>query len=272
VIGSGTDIYGPEDQFHFAYQPQPVEGGTASITAKIESVEHTADSAKAGVMIRDVMGGLVAEDPGSVYAGVFSLPDGDIVFQYRKVNGARKSEIVRLEDDHEFTLPYWVRISTDGRYVTPQMSADGEKWVNIVEPNEISMYNYTVMGLAVTSHMDAGIPCTAEFSNVSLEGVESSLVLSEDVGLPKNEPENVYVRLEDNNSQTATANYEDDPNGTLVTVWNHWKLFSTPLSAFTDVDLTQIKKIVIGVGPNNGQTASEGKLYVDDVRLAISAQ
>jgi hypothetical protein len=155
------------------------------------------------------------------------------------------------------------------------MSADGEKWVNIVEPNEISMYNYTVMGLAVTSHMDAGTPCTAEFSNVSLEGVESSLVLSEDVGLQKNEPENVYVRLEDNSEEKATANYEDDPNGNLVTIWNHWKLFSTPLSDFTAdnsaIDLTQIKKIVIGVGPNNGQKASEGKLYVDDVRLTLPA-
>jgi hypothetical protein len=210
------------------------------------------------------------EDPGAVYAGVFSLPDGDIVFQYRKVNGDT-TEIVRPEEEHEFTLPYWVRISTDGRYVTPQMSADGEKWVNIVEPNDISMYNYTVMGLAVTSHVDAGTACTAEFVNVSLEQVTSSLDVSVDIGLPKNEPENVYVRLEDNNGMKATANYEDDPNGTLIEEDDEYKLFSAPLSAFTGIDLTRIKKIVIGVGPNNGQAASEGKLYVDDVRLTLPA-
>jgi hypothetical protein len=266
VIGSGADIYGKADEFHFAYQPQPVEGA-ASITAKIESVENVHASAKAGVMIRDVVGGLVAEDPGSVYAAVLSLPDGDIVFQYRKVNG-ETSEIVRPED-HTFTLPYWVRISTDGRYITPQMSADGQDWVNIVEPNDISMYNYTVMGLAVSSHVDAGTACTAEFANVSLEGVTDSLDVSVDIGLPKNEPENVYVRLEDNNGASATANYEDDPNGTLIEEYGEYKLFSTPLSAFAGLDLTQIKKIVIGVGSNNGQAGTTGKLYVDDVRLTL---
>jgi hypothetical protein len=50
-----------------------------------------------------------------------------------------------------------------------------------------------------------------------------------------------------------------------------WKLFSIPLSEFSSagVDLTQIKKMVIGIG--DGQSVGEGKIYVDDVRLTLPA-
>jgi hypothetical protein len=275
VVGSGRDIIATEDQFHFAFQPQPL-GSSASITAKIVSVENVHHSAKGGVMIRD-MSSSDSFEPDAVYAAVISLPDGDIVFQHRDVKGGTTT--ISRPADHTFTLPYWVRLTKNGTSLIPEMSADGVKWDPVAEPNYISMINYTVGGLAVTSHEDAGTPCTAVFSNVSLEGTTSSIDTSMDIGLPKNEPENMYVRLEDNNGEKATAHYDDDPNGPIHVLdedgmaWEEWKLFSTPLSDFTDansvIDLTQIKKIVIGVGTAGQRASLEGQVWVDDVRLTL---
>jgi hypothetical protein len=221
-------------------------------------------------MIRDGMGPV---DPGAVFAGVFSLPGGDIVYQFRSAR-EQASEVIRPED-HEFILPYWVRISIADGTVTAEMSADGENWEQIGEPNEVQMYNYTAMGLVVTSHRNAGIPCTAVLSDVKLDiGGDTNYTLnaSDNIGLEKNDPANIYVRLEDSSGITKTVNYEDDPNGVFVDPYDvQWKLFSIPLSEFSSagVDLTQIKKMVIGIG--DGQSVGEGKIYVDDVRLTLPA-
>jgi hypothetical protein len=272
IIGSGNDIFGLgdnnyEDEFFFVYQQESLEGRAGSISAQIMSLERTDAAAKTGVMIRDNLGGPV--DPGAVFAGVFSLPTGDIVYQFRSARG-QASKVVRPED-HEFILPYWVRISTDGSTLTAEMSADGENWEQIGEPNDISMYNYTVMGLVVTSHRNAGVPCTAVLSDVKLEiagDTNYTLNASDNVGLEKNDPADIYVRLEDSSGQTDTAHYEDDPNGVFVDPYDiQWKLFSIPLSEFDEVDLTQIEKMVIGIG--NGQAGGAGKIYVDDVRLTL---
>jgi hypothetical protein len=269
VIGSGSDIFGNsqnnyEDEFHYVYQTAPLESPSGSISAKIVSVENVHNAAKAGVMIRDM-----PENADAVYAAVVSLPDGDIVFQYRSAVGTSTTNV--RPKDHEFTLPYWVKISIDGTSVTAQMSADGQNWVNIGEPVNISMINYTVCGLAVTSHENAGIPCTAVFEDVKVEveGEEGFTVdKSVDVGLEKNDPADIYVRLEDTNGASATAYYDDNPNGVFVDPEDiEWKLFSIPLSEFAGVDLTQISKMVIGIG--DGQSVGQGKIYVDDVRLTL---
>jgi hypothetical protein len=78
------------------------------------------------------------------------------------------------------------------------------------------------------------------------------------------------VRLEDTNGASATAYYDDNPNGVFVDPEDdplEWKLCSIPLSEFAGVDLTQISKMVIGIG--DGQSVGQGKIYVDDVRLTL---
>ncbi|MHC4581775.1 MAG: hypothetical protein ACYS14_09985, partial [Planctomycetota bacterium] len=56
MTGSGADIWDAADEFHFAYK---VLTGVGSIVAKVESVDHTHNWAKAGVMIRKSL------EPGS---------------------------------------------------------------------------------------------------------------------------------------------------------------------------------------------------------------
>jgi len=74
VTGSGIDIWGNTDQFHFAFKEFT---GAGSIIAKVESVQNTQEFAKAGIMIRDTL------DGNSRYAGVFITPENGVRFQYR---------------------------------------------------------------------------------------------------------------------------------------------------------------------------------------------
>ena len=49
VSGSGTDIWGTSDQFHYVSQPL---SGDATLTAHVEAQTNTSQYAKAGLMVR----------------------------------------------------------------------------------------------------------------------------------------------------------------------------------------------------------------------------
>jgi hypothetical protein len=49
---------------------------------------------------------------------------------------------------------------------------------------------------------------------------------------------------------------------------NTWQEWDIPLSYFTDVDLTKIQKVTVGVG-NRSSPVGVGTIYVDDIRLYI---
>src|SRR5207248_9692562 len=77
VNGSGADIWGTSDQFHFDYWALPGDG---TITARVVSVTNTSFYAKSGVMVRQ---SLSANSP---YAFAAALPTLS-VFQYRTAAG-----------------------------------------------------------------------------------------------------------------------------------------------------------------------------------------
>ena len=158
VIGSGADIYGTYDEFHFAYQSQALSG-EGSISAQIVSMENTHQWAKAGVMIRNTL------EPNEVYAGVFAYPDGEILFQYRDGQGNATTQII--PEGQTPTLPYWVRIKYENYNFIASMSSDGQDWVDINQPQYISLYDDVYVGLAVTSHNPDAVT-TAVFSDVEM--------------------------------------------------------------------------------------------------------
>jgi hypothetical protein len=74
----------------------------------------------------------------------------------------------------------------------------------------------------------------------------------------------VYVTIEDSAGKSATVT---NPDAALVTtgIYSDWKV---PLSDFAGVDLTQVKKMYIGVGDRKAPAAGgAGKIYVDDIRV-----
>src|SRR5439155_5134780 len=77
--GSGADIGGLADAFHYIYQPL---NGDGKIIARIATQENSDPSAKAGVMIRQTL------TAGSKYAAVVITPSTGIIFQRRTaING-----------------------------------------------------------------------------------------------------------------------------------------------------------------------------------------
>jgi regulation of enolase protein 1 (concanavalin A-like superfamily) len=138
VTGSGADIWGTADAFHFVYQPLDGDG---TIEAKVESVQNANAWSKAGVMIRETL----ADD--SAHAFMLVSAAKGIAFQRRPSTG---SESVNTAGSSS-TAPRWVRLQRSGDTFTASESADGTNWT-IVDVDTIPMATSVYVGLAVTSH------------------------------------------------------------------------------------------------------------------------
>jgi hypothetical protein len=188
MVGSGKDIWLNSDEFHFAYKKLDGDG---TITARIDSVEHTHDWAKAGIMIRDTLA------PDSAFADLVITPQNRICFQYRPAKGQFANSI--QTDPNAVTLPHWVRLIRDGNKFRAQHSDDGNQWQDLESTKsnapgegefqviipEILMNKTAYIGLAVTSHSIASVTATARISNVSVTGnyrPEGEFTRSENIG------------------------------------------------------------------------------------------
>ncbi len=83
LTASGADVGGTADAFHYA--PRLVTGD-CTITARVDSLTHTDDWAKAGVMMRDTS--MDANAPGATNAFMFIPALAQAGFQYRTAAGA----------------------------------------------------------------------------------------------------------------------------------------------------------------------------------------
>jgi regulation of enolase protein 1 (concanavalin A-like superfamily) len=254
--GAGEDIYGFEDQFHFAYKELT---GAVLISAKVESLDNTDPFAKAGVMIRDTL------DANSRNMAVLITPENGVRFQFRAVSG----DVTDREFAEGITAPYWVKIQrTSGGLIRAYYSANGSDWTSF-SLKQLSVSEPMYVGLAVTSH-NPDVAAEAVFSDVIITGTGSEQPWQhQDIGLINNSPEQLYVALND----LGAVYYTDpDPNamfsGVLNPDWTQWKI---NLQDFADqgVDLANVSKLSIGVGTKDNTTTpgGTGKLYIDDIRL-----
>lgn len=83
-------------------------------------------------------------------------------------------------------------------------------------------------------------------------------------GDPDNAVEPFYVELQDDAGKSAMVTH---PDSSVVTK-NNWQELRFTMTDFTDVNLTAIKKISIGVGDRDDtQSGGFGMLYIDDICL-----
>jgi len=255
MTASGTDIWDPSDQFHFAYKEI---SGTASIQAQVLSVGHTDDWAKAGVMIRDTL------DPNSAHAMMAITPANGVWFGRRAAAGDISTSI----KDPNVTAPQWVKLERSvGGLVRAYYSADGSTWTPLGSPEPVMMNVPIYVGLALTSH-NPDATCEAKFSNVSFPNTSvDAQWINQDVGILANVPEPMYVAVA-NSTGTPVTVYNDDPNAAVTDTWTEWKI---PLQVFADqgIDLTDIDRIAIGFGTRGNMTTpgGSGKMFFDDIRL-----
>ena len=254
MTGSGTDIWGVSDEFHFAFK----EVNTASkIIAQVVSLDNTNPFAKAGVMLRDTL------DADSANVAVFITPENGVRFQYRNTAGG----VTEREFAEGITAPQWVRLErTSGGLIRTYYSADGASW-NRFSLMQVSMTMPVYIGLAVTSH-DVNLTCQATFSNVSFPDTKVDPQWTDrDIGIMSNHAEPMYVAVS-NSTGAPAAVYHENPNAAQIDTWTEWVI---PLQAFADqgVNLTDVDSIAIGLGTKGDTTkpGGSGTIYFDDIRL-----
>lgn len=165
VKGSGADIWGTADAFHYVYQSL---SGDGEIVARVATLERTDVSAKAGVMIRETLA------PDSRHAMIVLLPDGPVAFQRRAATGE-----ITAHTDSAGAVPHWVKLVRTGNTFTAYKSMDGVNWA-WVGSDTIAMGGNVYIGLAVTSHNNSVLN-TATFDNVTVV-VSSPQWFSQDIG------------------------------------------------------------------------------------------
>ena len=259
MTGSGADIWGNSDEFHFAFKTL---SGTGSIVARVESVENTWSWAKAGVMIRETL------DADSAHAMMVVTPASGVSFQRRNVTGDTTAE----DTTGGISAPYWVKIERDlsGNF-TAYSSTNGSTWLPEGLPDNISMASNVYIGLIVVS-TNAALTCQAVLTNVTTTGSVSPQWSNQDIGIASNAAEPMYVAVSNSAGAPAVV-VHDDPAAATIDTWTQWVI---PMQAFADqgIVLTNVDRIAIGLGARGNMTVpgGSGKMYFDDIRLYRSGE
>ncbi len=126
LVGSGVDIGGAADAFHYVYQPA---SGNCFISAQVATEEIFTPSAEAGVMIRNSL------DPADMEVSVVATPTNGILFQWRSAYGEATSSSVIAG----LTTPCWVQLVRSNNIFTAAYSPNGQTWTTIGSPITVAM-------------------------------------------------------------------------------------------------------------------------------------
>ena len=158
--GSGADIWGTADAFHYAYtrgyySPWSIN----SISARVRSVENTYPWAKAGVMFRELSGSGPTPEANARHVMVVVTPGRGVAMQYRSVTGGTSVQVAVRPG----VAPAFVRLTRSGHTFTGATSADGVTWHQL---GQVTLQDlFAEPGLVVTSH-DNTTRATATFDEV----------------------------------------------------------------------------------------------------------
>jgi len=151
IAGSGRDIWGTADAFHFVYVSLRGDG---QIVAPVAAQTDTDPWAKAGVMIRETL------DPSARFADMVLTPDRGAAFQRRTDPGANAVHTGR----NGIAAPAWVKLARSGSTLRGFVSSDGTTWT-LVGTDTVPMAPTVFVGLAVTAHNNT-LLSTAVFDHV----------------------------------------------------------------------------------------------------------
>jgi len=161
--GGGSEIWKANDSCHFTYKAIT---GDCAIIAKVESVQNTTPSAKAGVMMRTSL------DEGAPRAWMALTGGGDLEQNMPNLavyGGTNYGNKVLARSG----TPYWVKLERMGNILTGYVSPDGTNWAatdvgRIDAPVPTTIY----VGLVVCSAAN-GTLSTSTFSHVQITGGDS---------------------------------------------------------------------------------------------------
>jgi hypothetical protein len=139
VTGGGADIGGTSDQFNLLSQRLTGDG---SVVVRVDAVQNTDPSAKAGAMFR------ASTDPAAPFAAVLATPGNGLAFEWRGSAAAQAGNVQVTG----LSAPVWVQLVRAGNAFSASYSTDGTTWTQIGSAQTITMSASALAGLAVTAH------------------------------------------------------------------------------------------------------------------------
>lgn len=155
--GSGSDVWGTSDGFHFAYQP--IVGNTTLIV-RVTSIQNTAAWAKSGLEIREQL------TANSKHVGMIASYSNSPQFLWRSSTGGSTTS-VNGTAGVAFS-PVWLRLVRTGNSFTASKSSDGVSWTT-VGTQTVSMNSTVYVGL-LTSALNNSKLNTSTFESLSITG------------------------------------------------------------------------------------------------------
>ena len=116
------------------------------------------------------------------------------------------------------------------------LSADGNSWT-ILGTQDVVMTAPVYIGICVTSHL-AGEQRTFQFDSIKTTGSVTGAWQGAVISSPQyNSPQNLYVAVQDSAGKLAVVTNATAVNSTT------WTEVQMPLSSFTGVSMTKVKKL-----------------------------
>jgi hypothetical protein len=107
-------------------------------------------------------------------------------------------------------------------------------------PTDWTVHNVTTLGIAVRGRVPSDDPAIG------------------------NDPEKIYVVVEDTTGKAGIADHPDNPDATTFAEWTEWLIDLADLAA-QGVDLSHVKTLTIRIGDKS--TPGTGFIYIDGIRL-----
>ncbi len=164
VKGSGSDIYGTADGFHFALTQLTGDG---EIRARVTSQSNTNPWSKTGVMIREAL------TAGARHVMAFTTPAGEnngFGMVWRPIANAATNyaggPALNAAPNN------WVRLVRSGTTISAYASSNGNAWTLMGTATLAGLSNTVYVGLAVTSSSRSTL-ATSTFDNVQVAGAQA---------------------------------------------------------------------------------------------------
>ncbi len=155
ITGSGTDIWGKTDQFHYVWREM---SGNFTVTATVKFLTEGNPHRKAGIMLRQ------SAEADAPYCDLVIHGDGMPGVQFRNTKGDNTSTVdFPMEGPGTFQL----KLVRQGATITISIGKDGAPMRELGHTNS-SLANPLMVGLAVSSHTPSASN-TALFSDVSVQ-------------------------------------------------------------------------------------------------------
>ena len=265
MSGEGYNIWYNNDEFRYAYLTLDGDG---SMIVRLDSLEQNDINTKAGIMIRESL-----EDSNSVMALAAMHSSGETALQWRACQSDWVRESNAGEGERIAEFPVWLKLIREGNTITGERSFNYVNWEpiggnpNTATTTTITMSNQVYIGLFVCSHAADAISAATFYGVETTGGVSGDWTVVAVGDTEQEEGENtidkLYLALEDDNE------YRHDVFAPVITAvgWGDWYKWAISYDEFISagVDMTSVKKIIVGVGDKSNPLHGKGLVFIDRI-------